>query len=143
MSEDGTLAAQVKAAGLITDAVKAADQIVDNATKTAESLVITSHENNKEQLMFMLTKIVNDALGSSPTRYIDASRIPLICKSILDMHADLGEIKVMVTKGNDTFLTKESFDSQFTPIRLLIYGGIGLVLTLVLTAVVYLVVKHQ
>jgi archaellum component FlaC len=41
----------------------------------------------------------------------------------------------------DDFLTKEVFEAEFKPIRNIIYGMVGSILLIVLTAIVYLVIK--
>jgi tetrahydromethanopterin S-methyltransferase subunit B len=58
-------------------------------------------------------------------RFIDVSRIPLICQNISGIHDTLRDIK---EKLDDDFVTKEAF----TPYR----NGINVVAGLVLTAVV-------
>lgn len=50
-------------------------------------------------------------------------------------------IKALETKVEDYYLTIKQFEAEFKPIRNIIWGLIGLILSLVVTAVVYLVLK--
>ncbi len=68
------------AAKIIDTAKQTAQDLIDQATAQAEALVMRA----KQDLHESLADIINDALGKNPSRYVDVSRIPLICKSIVD-----------------------------------------------------------
>lgn len=87
-------------------------------------------EKNKLDMHDSLVKIVSDALGDNPTRYIDTSRIPLICKSIFNIEANLIEMKKNMVNQD-----------QFWPVKTITYAGAGIVLTAVVGALVALVVN--
>lgn len=67
-------------------------------------------------------------------RYIDVSRIPLICQSIVGIHQNLETIN---TKLDNKYVTKESF----SPVRTIVYGMIGIILTSVIIGILSLVIK--
>lgn len=66
-------------------------------------------------------------------KYIDTSRIPLICQDISQIHKDIKEIKDLM---KDTYVTND----KFWPVRAIVYGGAGIILVGVFTALVMLVV---
>ncbi len=51
-------------------------------------------------------------------KFIDVSRVPLICKSIVDMHQNIADIKTMIEKFDDRFVNQD----QFSPVKTLVYG---------------------
>ena len=74
-------------------------------------------------------------------RFIDLTKIPLICLSIAGIHESLKEIKNMIVNNkNDSdeeherFLTKEAFHLEFDTVKAVVYGGIGLVLVTIVGA---------
>jgi len=70
------------------------------------------------------------AFGQENQRFVDVSRIPLICQSIVQMAADVKEIKEdMVSKD------------RFVLVERVVYGGVSLILVGVLGALIQLVVK--
>lgn len=98
----------------------------------------------------ILADAVTKALGSNGgnKRFIDLERIPLICLAISNMSKGIDEIKQMMEKNqkesdeqHEAFLTKESFEQQFSPVRMIVFGGIGLALIALATAVVSQVIK--
>ncbi len=79
---------------------------------------------------------VGRAFGSEVTkgRYVDVSRIPLMCQSITTMHDDLAEMKTIM---QDKLVTQD----QFWPVKTFVYGIVGVLLTAVVGAVINLVIK--
>lgn len=65
--------------------------------------------------------------GVDDKRYIDVTRIPLICQSIVSIDAKL-----------DRLVSKE----EFWPVKTLVYGITGLMLSGVVGALLVLVLKH-
>ena len=63
-------------------------------------------------------------------RYIDVSRIPLICQSIIGIDKKLEEMR-------NNLVTQD----QFWPIRTLVYGVVGLMLSGMVVAIIALVVN--
>jgi hypothetical protein len=58
-----------------------------------------------------------------------------------DVEEVKGDVKDLNAKVEKYYLTIKMFEAEFRPVRNIIYGMVGLILTLVLTAVVYLVMK--
>lgn len=83
-----------------------------------------------EILAQAVTKAINDSKGDS--RFIDLSRIPLICLSITNISKDIAEIKEMITNNRkESDIQHESFvkkGGEYTLIRSIVFGGVSLVL---------------
>lgn len=88
-----------------------------------------------------ITKVLSDALRNvfdeniDTKRFIDVSRIPLICQNINGIHES---IKTIESKLDDKYVTVEAFD----PIRKLIYGLVGTILLAVISALLVTVLKR-
>ncbi len=88
----------------------------------------------------VIKKQINEALeeyfnrGVEQKKFLDVSRIPLICQDISNIHTAVQDIK---EKLDQNFVTKESF----WPIKTLVYGATGIILVAVFSALVYLVVQ--
>ncbi len=83
-----------------TDRIAAAQQaaVADEMARTADSnallaKIVDRLEDHNTQNMTVIkkemVKIVTDALGEAPSRYIDVGRIPLICKAIFSIQLQL------------------------------------------------------
>ena len=108
-----------------------AGAVLETARKTAADLLIKTQEQNTIALTNALRQVFGENTESQ--RFVDVTRIPLICKSIVDMHENIKEIK---NKLNDDFITKD----QFSPVRTLVYGAVGMVLVSVFGALIALVI---
>ena len=75
-----------------------------------------------------------DQYFSRQKKFIDTSRIPLICQDISQIHADLKEVKDMM---KENFVTND----KFWPVRTIVYGGAGIILIAVMGAIVALVIR--
>jgi hypothetical protein len=67
-----------------------------------------------------------------------AVELEYIKKDVEEVKGDVKELNVKVEKY---YLTIKQFEAEFKPVRNIIYGMVGLILTLVLTAILYLVIK--
>lgn len=56
-----------------------------------------------------------------------------------DIKSDIKELAIKVDRY---YLTIRQFESEFKPVRAIVYGMVGIILTLVLTAIIYLVVNR-
>jgi len=141
--------ATVAAEGLITIAKKNAEQIlkVANDAKFDESDLVSridrhmqyASEASRKHMKEQLTEIVSDALGENPTRYIDVSRIPLICKSIIAIDESLKNMdKKYINK--DQF---EPFRESVKNIETNISRGVWIILALVITAVMSVILVNK
>ena len=73
------------------------------------------------------------AAGVGEKRYIDVSRIPLICQSIVGIGTRLASIDEKLEKN---FVTKD----QFGPVKAIVYGAASIILTTVFGALIALVI---
>lgn len=78
-----------------------------------------------------IEEAVRNALSTDAKRYVDVSRVPLICQSIIQIHDNIKDIK-------DNMVTRESF----SPVRNLVYGLVSLFLTGIAVALLALVIKQ-
>lgn len=85
-----------------------------------------------EQTRREIRDAVQEAFSTSTSdgRYIDVSRVPLICQSIIGIDSKLDDMRAdMVTQD------------QFWPVKTIVYGLVGLILVAVVGALLVLVVK--
>lgn len=88
-----------------------------------------------------LDKRIEDAVvrafsaGVDQKRFIDVSRVPLICQSINQIALDIKEIKATQA----TLVTQD----QFWPVKTLVYGVVALMLTSVVGALLILVINSK
>jgi hypothetical protein len=75
----------------------------------------------------VLADAVSKAIGENKAeqRFIDVTKIPLICLSITGIHENLKELKEMMKEMQATFVRKE----EIMPIRYVCYGLVGMVMT--------------
>lgn len=110
--------------------------------------------NNGSEIDLKNIQVLADAVSKAikenkgDMRFIDLARIPLICLSMANMSKALDDIKNMMIANrkesdeqHETFLTKESFNLQFEPIKTVVYGGVGVALLALTGAVISLVIK--
>lgn len=67
-------------------------------------------------------------------RFLDLERVPLICSDIADINRDMAEIKGMLK-------TQVVTQDQFWPVKVLVYGFVGLSLVAVIGGLLALVIK--
>ena len=98
----------------------------------------------------VLADAISKAIGDNTNnkRFFDLSKIPLICLNITGMNKTLDEIKEMIMKDressnqqHESFLTKESFNLQFEPVKSVVYGGVSIALLALAGAIIALVSK--
>lgn len=73
----------------------------------------------KEEVKQALTEVLDSQLADG--RYVDVSRIPLICQSIVGIHTDIKEIKETL---KESVVTQEAF----SPVKNIVYGMVGTIL---------------
>jgi hypothetical protein len=76
-----------------------------------------------------------DTYFNQDRKFIDTTRIPLICQDIRGIHKTLEEIRVTL---DSKIVTRD----QFSPIQKIVYGGVGLILTSVVGALLALVIMQ-
>ncbi len=98
-----------------------------------------------------VARIVNDTLSSffssqtDKERFVSTQRIPFICRDIAtikdDMRGILDSIATsrdrLEVKMDDVYVTKEAFE----PIKMLVYGFVGLSLVAIVGGLLALVIK--
>ncbi len=104
-------------------AAKNAAQAVETARAVQAAAL---HENTTQSLVEALRQVFGE--GQERQRFIDITRIPLICQSIIQMGDDLKEIN---KKIDSKFVTNEAF----TPVKLIAYGLVSLTMLTVLGAI--------
>ena len=128
------------AAKVVADAAETAKGVIDQATQVASDLAAQIKVEN-EQTTISLTKALRDVFGehTKSQRFIDVTRIPLICKSIFDTSEQLKEIKQTLKSLDGKYVTHE----EFKPISAIVWGAVKVIGTAVLLAVLGLVLIKQ
>lgn len=135
------------AADVVVKAAEAAKSMADTASSAVVAEVVSSAaiaakiaaEESDEKIVNSLSQALRNVFGENEKagRFIDVSRIPLICKDIGDIREHLGDMREMMKTNEDRFVNKD----QFWPVKSLVYGATGIILTGVVLALIYLVVK--
>ncbi len=126
--------------GLPSEVIDASVEAV-HAAKNAAQAVETARalqaaalsENATQSLVEALRQVFGE--GQERQRFIDITRIPLICQSIIQMGDDLKE---MNKKLDEKVVTQD----QFAPVKIIAYGLVTSVMLAVLGAILALVL-HQ
>jgi hypothetical protein len=96
-----------------------------------------SDEEKTQDSYRMIVEALHDVFGTKEdmsTRFVDVSRVPLLCASILRTSKDISDIKKSL---DEKYVTKEKFE----PIKNLVYGAVGLILVAVVGAILALIIK--
>lgn len=123
------------AAAIVIEAEAVAKNLVETAARTAARLSDTTIE---EKLTRTLSAALREVFGENEVsgRFVDVQRIPLICKSIIDINEKLTDIVSRMEKSDEKHVSQD----QFWPVKTIVYSGVGIVLAAVLTAVIGVVV---
>lgn len=104
--------------------------------------VLMQENRNLQIVTKALSTALKDVFGEGVTqdRFLDKTRIPLICKAVQgleeshkEMVKDIKEIKEMV---GDKYMTKMEFQDKIDPIRKIVYGAVAIILTEVMVGIV-------
>lgn len=120
---------------IISHAAEVASAVVKKAEEVASRVASESEDRNTQSLVEALRQVFGE--NEEAKRFVDVSRIPLICQSILQIHMDIKDIKQMNTDAQKNYITND----QFWPVKSVVYGAISITLIAVFSALVYLVVK--
>lgn len=125
------------AAQIVTDATQVAREVVARATDTAAKLVEAKDERDA-RITSALAGALREVFGEheATKRFVDVTRIPLICQSIVSIHTDIGEIKVMMKEADKRYVNQDQFELT----RKLVYGLLGIVGATVLAALLKLII---
>lgn len=116
----------------LQNAVLDAAKIVERAADVAKELVTSTNNRITTSLADALREVFGE--HEDAKRFVDVTRIPLICKSIIDMSKSIEDINTKL----DTKLVNQD---QFTPVKQLVYGLVALILVAVVGAVLTIVIK--
>jgi len=127
------------AARIVNDAAVVARSVIQSAEATASTLVEKDAERSTAALANALREVFGE--NTKTQRFIDVSKIPLICLNIDNMHKALAiiqeAIERMEEKNERIFVRSERF--QVT--EKLVFGLVGIILTAVVGAIIYSVLK--
>lgn len=108
------------------------DPLVESHTAEAINAEIIAQQAREKaqhvQMKQAFTEAVTEMLSENPTRYVDVTRVPLICQAIVGLNEKMDQ---MVTQD------------QFWPVKTLVYGTVALILSAFIVALVYLVIHTQ
>lgn len=125
---------------MVKDAASVARTVIEQAAQTAVNLKrIQERPQNDQRIARLLSTAIKEAFGEyeSSGRFMDMKRIPLICKSIIDMHENIKEIKAVLVALDDKFVDRK----EFTPIQKILYGLIGVLGITVIGSLLKLILK--
>src|SRR5687767_2329778 len=97
---------------LIKSAADTAQELVNKAAVTVEKILAAAaeageggrEENTREVLADALREVFGE--NSVSGRFIDVSKIPLLCHSIVDINQTLAEIRLILKEQGKLFVTK-------------------------------------
>ena len=115
--------AAILAETVVTDAAKTAKDVVSEAAHTATTMMSSDHERTTNALADALRQVFGEHTNSG--RFIDMNKIPLICKAITNLDTNVVEIKNMIKLADSKYVNQD----QFSPVRAIAYGLIGLLAT--------------
>lgn len=89
------------AENLIKKATVVAKDIVEKASKTAVELAQSREKEREAENTRALTEALRDVFGEheKTNRFVDVTRIPLICRSIIETNARLNKIEENLAWG--------------------------------------------
>ncbi len=135
--ETAKKAAEATEASRVADTASLLEQVDMHMAYALQKTKLEMHDS--------LVEIVGDALGKTPTRYFDATRIPLICQAILTIDENMKELKNMIKEDRENsekeqkeFVRK---DGDYKIIRALVFSGVAITMTTLLGAILSTYIK--
>lgn len=113
----------------MSDEEETSSKVISVAREVALRDVFIASEEAKKIIEKARLEAENMMRESHP-RFIDVSRVPLICQSIIQINASLDELK-------ENMVSKEAF----WPVKTLVFGIVGLMLAGIVGALMVLVLK--
>ena len=113
-----------------------AAEVVKNIVSQTVDATFELQKKNDEHMTSILSNALREVfdMHKESGRFIDISRIPLICKSIIHMHENIKDIN---NKLDSKFVTAEAF----WPVRAIAYGLVGIIMVSVVGALLMLIMK--
>ena len=117
----------------MSDATKTAEDLVNKATVTAEKLLASSDERTTKSLVDALRTVFGE--NQDARRFVDITRIPLICQSITGIHETLKELRSMMQDAEEKHVSQ----TEFKPVKSIVFGLIGIICVGVVGALLKLI----
>lgn len=142
------MAKEIELPPKVTEASREAVHAARDAAQAIETARAVQATVLHESTTASLTEALREVFGeyTEQQRFIDLKRVPLICKQIEYIHENIAEIKTMMdnvksdlTKKDTDNSTKYVNQDQFWPVKTLVYGVVGIMLTGIVTALLALV----
>mgnify|MGYP001584274005 FL=1 len=113
-----------------------AAEVVKNIVSQTVDATFELQKKNDEHMTSILSNALREVFDAHKEsgRFVDVSRVPLLCKSIIDMQ---GNIKDIINKLDTKFVTSEAF----WPVRAIAYGLVGIIMVSVVGALLMLIMK--
>lgn len=129
------IGAKEEAAALVADAVHTAEDVVQKATRTAEKLLDDREDRITKALADALRQVFGE--NQDARRFIDITRIPLICQSINGIYESLKDLQQMLQDSQTNFVNQD----QFAPVKNVVFGLVGILMTGVVVALLSLLIN--
>ena len=119
-----------------SEKMSTAADVVKNIVAATTEATMEIQKRNDEHMTGILSNALREVfdLHKESGRFIDISKIPLLCKSVIEIHENIKEIK---NKLDNKFVTID----MFSPVRMITYGLVGAILFAVIGALMMLVIK--
>ena len=130
---------ETTAADVVSQAATEAVNVVSRAVDVAKEVVQTAANTADERTTATLAAALREVFGENrdARRFVDITRIPLICQSIVGIHSELKDLKQMVKETDGKHISRE----EFWPVKTIVYSGVGITLTAVIGALIALVIR--
>lgn len=117
--------AEAEATKIKLHAEEVAKNLLEKATTTAQQISEEQEERAEARVTRALAEALRRIFGENEKsgRFIDVTRIPLICQSIVDMHGSIEEMKQLLKEFDGSHVSQD----QFWPIKTFVYGVIGFI----------------
>lgn len=112
-----------------------AAEVVVEAARAAKTVAQHSDERTTQALADALREVFGENQRSN--RFIDVSRIPLICMNINGIHESLGKLVRWTEDADARYVNQD----QYEPVKKAMYGLITLILIAVVGAIMALIIK--
>ena len=137
-TEQNAAIAATKVADAATTAAKIVANAADEASNVAMKAALTAADaakHNEREMIKVLSEALRQVFGENQAsqKFIDVSRIPLICANIDGIH----ETQKAMDKKLDGLVNQD----QFGPVKTIVYGLVTLILTSVVVALLTLVLR--
>ncbi len=134
-----------KATELVATAVQTAMEVTETAAAAAKEVVKVAAEaaaashgearDDDDRVTRALATALRRVFGENEEtqRFVDVSKIPLICKSIVDMHKSMEEIK---DRLDTRYVTVEAFGPYKKALNLIATAVLGAIVVAILSTVI-------